>query len=75
MTVHLTPKQAAALGIDTSKGRHVAERKPGSRALPRGYHTICATCRVEFTSQASEDRHLADTRHCRYELIIERSTP
>ena len=70
MTVHLTAKEAAALGIDTSKGRRVAERKPGSRALPRGYHTVCAACRVEFTTQASEDRHLADTGHRRYEVVI-----
>jgi len=75
VTVHLTAKEAAALGIDPAKGRHVAERKPGSRALPRGYHTLCTTCRVEFTSQASEDRHLAETKHRRYELIIERSAP
>jgi len=73
VTVHLTAKEAAALGIDTSKGRHVAETQRGSRALPRGYHTRCTTCDEHFTTQASEDRHLAATSHRRYEVVFNES--
>jgi hypothetical protein len=42
-----------------------------TRKTARGpYHTICVLCRQEFTTRASEDRHVADTGHPRYALVL-----
>jgi len=48
-----------------------ATKKRTTRKTGRGpYHTRCRTCLVEFTTAASEDRHLHDTHHTRYDLVL-----
>lgn len=65
MTVRLTAAQARALGVE-AKGK--VRRRTTVKGEP--YHTICTTCRTEFHTQAAEDRHLVDTRHARFELVL-----
>ena len=65
----MTVAEARALGLLDK----IADAKPvkvRSRRTARGpYFTVCATCGTEFHTQASEDRHLNETRHARYEII------
>lgn len=61
----LSAAEAKALGLDV-KGKPARQR----RTARGSYHTVCHSCGEEFTTQASEDRHLTATRHARYELVI-----
>jgi len=68
MTVNLTPAQAKAMGLDVP----VKVSKRNRKAAPtRGtYHTRCKTCGEEFRTMASEDRHVHDTHHPRFETVL-----
>lgn len=61
----MTAKQAAALGIVPKKKARTT-RKTASGP----YHTICCTCEEEFHTIAAEDRHLNETKHARYRLVL-----
>jgi len=67
VTARLSVAEAKALGLTSAaKGKKRTTRKTG-----RGpYHTRCRTCHVEFTTAASEDRHVHDTHHVRFELVV-----
>lgn len=63
----LTPAEARRLGIDTP--RSTSSR---SRRTARGtYHTRCHDCGERFLTVASEGRHLDDTGHHRFEVVID----
>jgi hypothetical protein len=64
VTARLTAKQAKEAGIALPPGR-VKKRVARGAA----YHTLCKACGTEFHTQASEDRHLAETRHANYLLV------
>jgi len=66
VTAHLTEAEARALGLDVPKKKTRTTRKTGAGP----YHTRCTACSSEFTTAASEDRHLAETHHSRYELVL-----
>lgn len=71
MIARITPAQARALGISPVAGSPSAGRKVKRRAVAKGvaFHTECLTCGTEFHTEASEDRHVNETRHARYRLI------
>ena len=62
----LTAAEARRLGIDPGPARR------STRKVARGapYHTRCKTCGEEFTTEASEERHLVAEHHARYELVL-----
>ena len=66
MTVRITPAQARALGVDTPNSRRRSTRRTASGP----YRTRCTTCGDVFVSEAAETRHLDDTGHGRYELVL-----
>jgi hypothetical protein len=69
MTVQMTAGQARALGIDVAApGRKRTTRK---EVTGTPYRTACVLCGDTFTTIAAEDRHLKETRHPRYALILE----
>ena len=62
--VSMTPAQLRKLGVEVPT-------KKSPRTKAKGpYHTVCTTCLLEFVTAAAEDRHLADTHHARYELVL-----
>ncbi|HSV39796.1 MAG TPA: hypothetical protein VLI04_13650 [Nocardioidaceae bacterium] len=67
--LHLTRKQAEALGLNGGD-KHPRAKQPRKRKPKRAYHTRCTTCGEEFTTEASEERHLASAHHARYENIF-----
>jgi len=72
MTARISAKEAKALGLsapDAKPAKKRTTRKTGSGP----YHTRCKTCGEEFTTAASEDRHVHETHHARYELVPERN--
>jgi hypothetical protein len=68
MTVNLTPAQAAKLGITVPGKKKTRTTRREVRGEP--YFTICKTCGLEFRTVASEDRHLRETHHPRYQILI-----
>jgi hypothetical protein len=72
--VVLTAAQARALGIYSSpRARAHRQASPAPRAPRREawpYATRCHDCSTEFVSAAAEDRHLDETHHSRYEVIL-----
>ena len=75
MTARLTAKEAKRLGLDLSSGGEIHHTKK-DRQPTVPYHTRCRKCGVEFTTMASETRHMNDEGHRAFELIItqERNT-
>ena len=70
MPAHLSESEARALGISAPRGR-----APKDRRTAKGpYLTVCKTCGEEFTTMASEDRHLKETKHIRYYILIDKVT-
>lgn len=68
MSVRLTAAEARALGIT---GAPAARRKTTRRTVKGApYFTICKACGFESRTQAAEDRHVNDTKHARYELVL-----
>ena len=67
----MTAAQARKLGIDLTKGKPVPATKRERSTNTGKYHTRC-TCGEEFTTAASEDRHVSNG-HNRYQLILERN--
>jgi hypothetical protein len=69
VTVRLTAAEAKRLGIDAPVARKRTTRKEADGP----YHTRCIVCGDEFTTVASENRHLdANPDHNRYLCIFER---
>jgi hypothetical protein len=66
VTARITAAQAKALGIDVPTKKKRTTRKTGVGP----YHTRCRTCGEEFTTMASEDRHVHDFHHVRYDLVL-----
>lgn len=62
--VRLTPAQAKALGLD------VNVKQKNRREAGGQYRTVCVMCGEEFKSIAAEDRHLKETGHPRYALVL-----
>ena len=69
MTVKLTAAQARALGLDAGKQRTTKRVVKGG-----GYHTRCEACGDEFTTAASEDRHV-QAGHARFSLVLDGGKP
>lgn len=66
MTVRLTAAQARAAGLD------VKAKTRATRRTVKGqpYLTVCSTCGFESRTIAAEDRHLAETKHARFGLVL-----
>jgi len=70
MTVQMTAAQARKLGIDLT-GAKAAKVKTTRRTVKGApYLTICKTCGMEFRTVASEDRHVKEFKHARYEVVL-----
>jgi hypothetical protein len=63
MAARLTEAEARALGITVKAGRTRTTR----RTAKGPYWTRCVTCGTVFETAASEDRHVAETDHRRFE--------
>ena len=72
-SLNLSAKEAKKLGIDLSKAKPVPARKRHTGDRSAKYHTRCHGCEEEFTTAASEDRHVAEHHHHRFELVLERN--
>lgn len=68
MTARITAAEARALGIDTKASGKVRTTRRTVKGAP--YHTVCCICSAEFYTQAAEDRHLKETSHARYRLVL-----
>lgn len=66
MTAKLTEREAAALGLIDKPARKRGIRKEASGR----YRTCCVTCGQQFTTIAAENRHLLESLHCRYEVVL-----
>jgi hypothetical protein len=63
MTARLSNADLRRLGL-------VPDKKRTTRRTASGpFHHRCVTCGEEFTTDASETRHLNAERHYRYELL------
>ena len=71
--VHVTAAQAKKLGITPTEP--APSVRPRRRRARSPYATVCHDCGETFTTQASETRHLDDTRHCRYQLTDGKDQP
>lgn len=69
MPVNMTAAEALALGATpaSESKRHRTTRRVASGP----YATACHTCHELFFSMAAETRHLNETGHSRYELVLE----
>jgi hypothetical protein len=63
MTARLSHAELRRLGL-------AAPKRTTRRTAPGPYHTICVLCSAEFTTRASEDRHVNETHHPRYALVL-----
>lgn len=69
--VHLTPAEAHRLGIDAPGARTRTTRR-----VARGPYLTRCRCGAVFTTQASEDRHVAVAGgHLRFECVLDRRRP
>jgi hypothetical protein len=68
MVVHLTPEQAAKLGINTASSSKPKRnrRVVGEPGLP----IVCATCGEPCDGETAQTRHMAATDHHRFEAVI-----
>lgn len=65
MAARITAAQARKLGIEAPAG------KVRTRKTAKGpYRTVCCACETEFHTEASETRHLNETGHGRYRLVL-----
>ena len=70
MTVHMTAAEFRALGRE-GQDVDVQPAKVRVRRTAKGpYHTVCRACSMEFNTKAAEDRHVVETRHARYEMVL-----
>jgi hypothetical protein len=61
----MTHQQAEALGIVPRK-----KTRTTRRTAKGPYHTVCTTCDEQFHTIASEDRHLEETKHRNYRIVM-----
>lgn len=66
MTARISEADARRLGLTAPTKRSKRTTKGSGRA---GATSRCHDCELEFTSDAAEGRHLADTGHARYESV------
>ena len=66
----MTVAEARAAGLlDTAKP--TGRRRTTRETAPRdGAVTVCVDCGQRFTTDAAETRHVAATRHARYQLEL-----
>lgn len=68
MAVVLTPAEARKLGLSVPKS---ARARPRDRSEAHGgYLTVCHACSTQFDKAAAEDRHVNETGHARYEVVL-----
>jgi len=65
----MTAAEFRKLGV-TGEVRQAKVRTTGRVAKGAPYHTICKVCGEIFHTQASEDRHLEETKHGNYRLVL-----
>jgi hypothetical protein len=70
VSARLTTAEARALGLPAPRSAPRTTRRTVKGAK---YLTRCKTCGEEFTTVASEDRHLKATHHARYDIVLERN--
>ena len=67
MTSVMSEKEARRAGLlppkPANKSRRTAPREKGTASL-------CVKCGETFTTIASEDRHVTNTGHARYETVL-----
>jgi len=74
VVARLTKAEARKLGLKQSSSSGTAPSAQGTRRRARTtYHTRCVTCEQRFTTEASEERHLRESGHHRYELVLDGS--
>jgi hypothetical protein len=73
MAAHLTPEQARKLGI-TVPGSPLKARMTKRVVKDAPFHTRCVDCQEEFTVEARETEHVAETPHRRFELVLTEET-
>jgi hypothetical protein len=73
MAARISQAEARALGLSAPENSGRSRKSKPVRKRKRTYHTRCVSCGMEFTTEASEERHLADNHHARYENVIERN--
>ena len=67
MPARISESEAKRLGIDTKP----RTRTRTTRKTAKGpWHTVCTTCDLEFRTEASETRHVNETKHARYRLVL-----
>jgi len=72
MVVKMTAAEARKMGLDLSTAKPAKVRTTRRTAKGEAYHTVCKTpgCGMEFRSIAAEDRHLKETHHARFQLVL-----
>jgi hypothetical protein len=71
VTARLTPAEARALGLlDGTPTVRAAKVRTTSKRARAPYHSVCCKCQEVFTTEKSEERHDAATRHARYRLVL-----
>jgi hypothetical protein len=65
MPARLSRADLKRLGVDVPKSS-----SRGSRGAPGPYHTRCVECDEHFHTIVSEDRHVIDPGHRRFETIL-----
>jgi uncharacterized C2H2 Zn-finger protein len=66
----MTTAEARAAGL--LDGMKPSKVRTTRTSAPRrdGTDTRCVTCDMVFTTIAAEDRHVVETRHARYEVVL-----
>ena len=71
MSGRISVAEAKRLGLlDPQKKKRTTRKE-----APGPFNSRCMVCQEEFTTIASEDRHLLATKHGRYEVIFPKGTP
>jgi hypothetical protein len=70
MTAHISNADARRLGLIPG-----GKTKPTRKEAAGPYRTVCVMCKEQFTTPAAEDRHLTETGHPRYCLIVGEREP
>lgn len=66
----MTVAEARKLGLLDGTEMKAAKVRTTRKTARGPYHTRCTTCQEEFTSMASEDRHVNTTQCRRFELVL-----
>lgn len=66
VTVRMSEKEAKRAGLVAPKSKSTRRAAPHAGAISR-----CCSCKTEFTTIAAENRHVEETKHARYETVID----